>query len=140
MNQPPNDEKDQKTAATVVFSGRADLPWLRLLKPGFRHCFLVIRHAECWVMYEPLSNRTEISVIPKVTDFDLIAWLRQMEFTVLPAEIHAPMSKPAPWNLYTCVEAVKRVLGIRHRGIFTPWRLYVFLREQNKKILDIEIN
>ena len=84
-------------------------------------------------MYEPLSNRTEISVIPKNPEFDLVSWLRQMKFTVLPAKIHAPTSKPAPWGLYTCVEAVKRVLGIRRRGILTPWRLY-FLQEQNKNM------
>jgi hypothetical protein len=127
MIQPPNDNNGPNHAACVVFSGRADLPWLRLLKPGFRHCFLVIQRADCWIMYEPLSNRTEISVIPKTPELNLVAWLRQMEFTVLPAEFHAPTSKAAPWGLYTCVEAVKRVLGIRHRGIFTPWRLYLFL-------------
>ena len=134
MKPRPNHEGSRENVASVVFSGRGDLPWLRLLKPGFRHCFLVVRHADCWVMYEPLSNRTEITVIPKQPDFDLIVWLRQMKFTVLSAEIREPISKPAPWGPYTCVEAVKRVLGIRHRGIFTPWRLHRFLQEQNKNI------
>ena len=45
-------------------------------------------------MYEPLSNRTEITVIPKKPDFDLIVWLRQMTFTVLSAEIHTPILQP----------------------------------------------
>lgn len=96
MKQPQIIDNNQVRAACVVFSGRADLPWLRLLKPGFRHCFLVIRRADCWVMYEPLSNRTEISVIPNNPEFNLVDWLRQMEFTVLPARIQAPRSKPAP--------------------------------------------
>ena len=32
--------------AWVVFSGAAELWWLRLLKPGFRHCFFEER-ARC---------------------------------------------------------------------------------------------
>jgi len=94
MKLPPNDENSRKSTACVVFSGRADLPSLRFLKPGFRHCFLVLQHDDCWVMYEPLSNRTEITVIPKKPDFDLIVWLRQMTFTVLSAEIHTPILQP----------------------------------------------
>ena len=34
------------------------------------------------------------------------------------------ITKPAPFMLFTCVEAVKRVLGIHRRGIVTPWQLY----------------
>jgi hypothetical protein len=139
MNPLSDTDGRRKFGTWVVFSGHADLPWLRLLRPGFRHCFLVLQHADCWVMYEPLSNRTEISVIARKPDVDLIAWLRQMKFTVLPAQIQALQSKPAPWGLYTCVEAVKRVLGIRHHGLFTPWRLYRFLEEQNKNIIDIDL-
>jgi hypothetical protein len=26
----------------VVFSGTTDIPWLRVLKPGFRHCFALV--------------------------------------------------------------------------------------------------
>jgi hypothetical protein len=44
--------------AYVAFGGQADLPWLKLLKPGFRHCFIVLEAADCWVLYEPLSHRT----------------------------------------------------------------------------------
>ena len=42
----------------------------------------------------------------------------------------------APWGPFTCVEAVKRVLGVRARFILTPWRLYKFLREQNLDFFD----
>ena len=122
--------------AYVVFSGRSDLPWLRLLKPGFRHCFLAMRQQGCWVLYEPMSNRTEISIAAADDGQDIAGWMRQMGFTVLPAVISRESNRPAPWGPFTCVEAVKRVLGIHRRGILTPWHLHCFLREQNMKIVD----
>ena len=67
------DEYKYKTPvkrALVVFSGQTELTCLRLLKAGFRHCFVLI---ECdvegeggiapkWVLYNPLSNATQISL------------------------------------------------------------------------------
>jgi hypothetical protein len=38
------------------------------------------------------------------------------------------ITKAAPFMLFTCVEAVKRVLGIHRRGIVTPWQLYQHLK------------
>ena len=37
--------------AFIVFGGQADQRWLRLLRPGFRHCFAAIADAaagRCW--------------------------------------------------------------------------------------------
>jgi hypothetical protein len=126
--------------AFVAFGGQTDLPWLRMLKPGFRHCFLVVETPECWVVYEPLSHRTEISVIQAGHGFDPAAWLRHFNYTVVPAVIETPPRRAAPWGPFTCVEAVKRVLGVRDSFVLTPWRLYKFLREQNEKIVDVAIN
>ena len=126
----------EQERAYVIFSGRADLPWLRILKPGFRHCFLAMRRNGCWIFYEPLSNWTEISVTPADDGQDIAGWMRQLGFTVLPAVVSRETRKPAPWGPFTCVEAVKRVLGIRRRGILTPWHLCRFLQEQNMKIVD----
>lgn len=138
MNQLDKRENPYPEQAFVVFSGRADLPYLRLLKPGFRHCFLALRRNGHWVVYEPLSNRTEISIAEAGDGYDIAVWLRQMGFTVLPAVPTAASPRPAPWALFSCVEAVKRVLGIHRRRILTPWHLYRFLREQNKKIVDTD--
>ena len=48
--------------AFVVFSGQTDLKWLKTLKPGFRHCFVLLETGGHWVVYNPLSNRTDITV------------------------------------------------------------------------------
>ncbi|MBL4720287.1 MAG: hypothetical protein JKY20_04030 [Alphaproteobacteria bacterium] len=122
--------------AYVAFGGQTELPWLRLLKQGFRHCFLVLEAPGCWILHEPLSHRTEITVIQAGDGFEPAVWLRHFDYTVIPATVSKPPRTAAPWGPFTCVEAVKRVLGVRDGFILTPWRLHEFLREQNEKIVD----
>jgi hypothetical protein len=116
--------------AWVVFSGRTDLPWLRFLRPAFRHCFIVLRDGGRWVTVDPMLHHMEVRVHHHLpAEFDLPRWLRGRGQTVVSAPSVNPPAKPAPWRPFTCVEAVKRILGI-HRGfILTPWQLYRFLAE-----------
>lgn len=118
--------------ALVVFSGKADLKWLRILKPGFRHCFAVLETEGRWVIYNPLSHRTEIAVIEGASQRELMQIYRGQGFRVVPWTIPQVRRKPAPWGVYTCVEALKRVLGIHAARVITPWKLFIFLK--NKKI------
>ena len=39
----------------LAFGGVADQPWLRLLRPGFRHCFAALGDEAGWTVIEPLS-------------------------------------------------------------------------------------
>lgn len=114
--------------ALVVFSGQADLKWLRILKPGFRHCFVVIENRGRWILYNPLSHRTEIAVLEGVTGAELMKCYRGQGFRVVPWLLRPVCKKSAPWGLYTCVEAIKRILGIHAHWIITPWNLYKFLK------------
>lgn len=111
--------------AWVVFSGQADLRWLKILKPGFRHCYIVLKDRWQWVSIDPLSHYTQIEFHAQVRqDFDLPAWLRGQGMVVVETTIKPPPRKPSPWMVFTCVEAVKRFLGIQKRFILTPWQLY----------------
>lgn len=126
----------------VVFSGQADLKWLRILKPGYRHCFVVIENRGRWILYNPLSHRTEIAVLEDVTGTELMKCYREQGLRVVPWLLRPVCKKPAPWGLYTCVEAIKRILGIHAHWIITPWNLYKFLinKKKLKKNLDISKN
>lgn len=117
---------DQKV--WVVFSGQADLPYLKILKKGFRHCFVVIKQDGHWLTLDPISSYTELLVHPVPTEFDLPGWLRARGHKVIAAPLNRNIRKPAPAALFTCVEAVKRILGLHNRLIFTPWQLYRHLR------------
>lgn len=113
-------------SAWVVFSGRTELAWLRILKPGFRHCYVLFNDGDRWISIDPLSNYTDINVHSLPSDFDLPGWLLDRGHTVVSAPILRPY-KQAPWMLFTCVEAVKRALGIHKRFVLTPYQLYRYL-------------
>lgn len=122
--------RDDETVkrAWVVFSGHADLPWLKILRPGFRHCYLILNDGKRWITYDPLSSYTDIAVHDLPVEFNLPLWMVQNGTIIVPAKI-AIIEKQAPWMVFTCVEAVKRVLGIHNRFIITPWQLYRHLRK-----------
>jgi hypothetical protein len=115
--------------AWVVFSGQTDISWLRFLKPGFRHCYVLLNDGERWTSIDPLSHVTEVSVHHHVpADFDLPGWLELRGNRVLKAPMRRDITRAAPFMLFTCVEAVKRVIGVHSRGIVTPWQLYRHLK------------
>ncbi len=115
--------------AWVAFTGKTDLPWLKVLKKGFRHCFVVLHDGRRWISVDPLAGHTDIIVHDDLPpDFELTEWLkREGGCRVLPAPLNRTHTKPAPMAAFSCVEAVKRVLGLHERWIFTPWQLYKHL-------------
>lgn len=124
--------------AFVVFSGSADLPWLRLLRPGFRHCYAVVESRGLWAAYNPASHQTDLSVIGELPFSMLAAWLFDGEKTVVGCRVSRAEHRLAPVRPYTCVEAIKRLLGLRAPLVFTPWQLFRHLtrheNQKNKKI------
>lgn len=111
--------------ALVVFTGETEIFWLRvILKPGFRHCFVLVRKGTGWISLDPLAHRIDLDV-PEVPDgFDLAGWLSGRGLIVIPATIDRRVRGPAFFAPMNCVEAVKRVLGLRAWRVVTPWQLY----------------
>lgn len=120
--------------AWVVFSGKTDLWWLRILKPGFRHCYLLIKDKGCWLSVDPLSNHMEIEIQPVPEDFDLPLHFRSLGMLVLPAPICRSHEKPAPIMAFSCVEAIKRILGIHRFFVWTPYQLYRAILKMNAAV------
>ncbi|EME70395.1 hypothetical protein H261_08733 [Paramagnetospirillum caucaseum] len=124
--------------ALVVFSGKADLGWLRLLRPGFRHCFVLLELNGAWVCVNPLAHRTSVELWSLDPATDLPGWLRSQEgLTVVETEVRRPPRRPSPLGLYSCVEAVKRVLGLQERWVLTPGQLHDHLTRSGKKSLNL---
>lgn len=126
----------QWTRALVVFSDRADLPWLRLLRHGYRHCFLVLGSPGGWISLNAMAHRLEVAVLPVDAGFDLAGWYRAQGLTVLETRPAVPPRRALPPRPFTCVELVKRTLGITAERIFTPWQLFRFIRDNQIIILD----
>ncbi|MBU6235264.1 MAG: hypothetical protein KGQ41_05420 [Alphaproteobacteria bacterium] len=108
----------------VAFSGKADVWWLRFLKAGFRHCFAIVREEHGWLVIDPLLHKMDVLTASQDPAFDMPQWLRARGYRVVKATVSAPPMRalyPAP---FTCVEAVKRLIGLQAWAVFTPWQLY----------------
>lgn len=110
--------------AWVVFRDCASPWWRVLLRPGFGHCLVVVPAPAHWLVMDPLSHFTDLGAVPRDEIPDLPARFRDQGMTVVDTVVHRDADTPAPWAPFTCVEAVKRVLGLRDPKVFTPWRLY----------------
>ena len=88
--------------AWVVFSGQTEISWLKFLRPGFRHCYVLINDGERWTSIDPLSHVTEISVHHHVpVEFDLPGWLQARGNHVVKAPLQRDVTKAAPFMPYS---------------------------------------
>ena len=112
----------------VVFADRADCPWLRPLRRGFRHCFVVLRAGSVWLACDPLKDRIELEALELPGKFDLAAFYREQGHRVLVGE-RRPLRTRRRFALtpLTCVTVVKRLLRIDAPWVWTPWQLYTHL-------------
>ena len=117
--------------AYVVFTGKTDIWWLKFLKSGYRHCFILLNDGVRWISIDPLAPYTDIQIYHHIeAGYDIAPWLKQQGYRVVQATVNTAHNKPAPFMLYSCVESVKRILGLHCWRIMTPWQLYQYL---NKK-------
>ncbi|NQV45438.1 MAG: hypothetical protein HQ501_11065 [Rhodospirillales bacterium] len=112
----------------MVFGDQSNLFWLRLLKPGFRHCFVLLELDTGWVMLDSLAHWIHVAIIPPVSSGDLASWYRDHGYRTVTLKCSPPPNSAAPWAPFTCVETVKRALGIHRSGIWTPHQLWQFLQ------------
>ncbi|MEL3889541.1 hypothetical protein V6B08_04675 [Ferrovibrio sp. MS7] len=122
------------TLAVIVFADQTGLWWLRWLRPGFRHCYAFYRHSAGWLRLDPLSHRLDLDFRPGSGDatldaLDLAARLRLEGRLALTVPVRPAPPRLAPPLPFSCVEAVKRLLGIHSWSVCTPWQLFLFLRK-----------
>lgn len=124
MNAPLDNVTGPGRRFVAVFSGDTDLKCLQLLKPGFRHCCVMVEAGRFWVFYNPTSRGTDIAVFDGLTLDAIAAWFLGAGHVVYCGRIRDPGARLAPQRMFTCVEAVKRILGVRAPAVLTPWQLY----------------
>jgi hypothetical protein len=110
--------------ALLVFSGKTRLRWLRFLRPGFRHCFVVFCFGRLGIVLDPLFDRT---VVLPVDPFDRKAFrddLRRRGHTVFEIVVCEVPGRPDFLRPLTCCETIKRAVGLRASAVCTPWQLY----------------
>jgi hypothetical protein len=124
----------------IAFGGVADQPWLRVLRPGFRHCFAALGDEAGWTVLEPLSGRLMVARLPVAGSFDLPGFYRRAGLSVLgPFVAGAPAARPLPPLLpFTCVALCRALLGSGAPFAVTPYGLFRALggREDGKSALS----
>jgi hypothetical protein len=121
------------SCAYAVFSPRADLWWLRVLRPGFRHCFVLLADKDRAVSVDPLASRIDVASVDAPLGVGaLLDSLEAAGMRVVPARL--PYGADTGWRfgIFTCVEVVKRVLGIRAPLVLTPYQLYRHLESKRR--------
>ncbi|TCZ55559.1 hypothetical protein [Roseicella aquatilis] len=123
--------------AFIVFGGEADQPWLRPLRPGFRHCFAAIADAGGWTVLDPLSGRLVVARLDLPAGFDLPGFYRRAGFAVTgPFTPGQPRRRRLPpLAPFTCVALCRAVLGAGAPFALTPWGLFRKLASSRKKVL-----
>jgi hypothetical protein len=116
--------------AIVLFEDRPERSALRLLRPGFRHCFCVIGSDGSWTILDPLTTRIELAQLSGFAEHQLVAHYRRTGRTVAVGSI--ARNRP-PTRTYvravTCVEIVKRLVNLDAPYAFTPFQLHRALRK-----------
>ena len=124
----------RRVQAHIIFS-EASLPWLRWLREGYRHVSVVIPCGEGYLHIDPRSVRIDFRFIKReqvaeMYDRALYKEIIIIEYTA--DDIREGMHVPA---VFTCVEFVKRVIGIRAWWVLTPHQLYKHIRKLKGKEL-----
>lgn len=121
----------------IVFVGAVRIRCLKQLRRGFRHCFVVIIFDAACITFDPLSHQTFLGYAGELDPKRLARSYQRLGFTVIQSSILAAPSRLAPVRPFTCVEAVKRVLGMHLPRVFTPWQLFrVVAAVERKLFLD----
>lgn len=116
--------------AIVGFGGEPRLWWMKFLKKGFYHCFVVLGNGFEWILIDPLAHFTDTIILKNV---DVKGYLSSKGYKLVTATPQIPAYSKPKFAFHTCVENVKRLLGIKNPYILTPYQLFCFLDKKKGK-------
>ncbi len=124
-------------AALVVFEDRPDSRWLRPLRAGFRHCFCLVRAGDGWILCDSRASGLHIMPAPAVGVEPLARSYAALGATVvgLAGPLRPAAARGFPPAPFTCVEVVRRLLGLGGRPVLTPHGLFRRLLADPRRVL-----
>lgn len=111
--------------AIVGFGGTPTLWWMHFLKKGFYHCLVALKSQNEWLLVDPLIHCVDIVWIKKG---NVHAYLKRHGYQTLDVKVTEPEKKTLQVVPFTCVEMVKRIIGVQKRSVFTPFKLFNYLK------------
>ena len=116
--------------AYVAFGGRATHWWTKFLKKGFYHCLLIMGNGFEWILIDPVWNYTDLIFI---RNRHLLSIIKEKGYRLLRTTPHLALAEKGHFRPLTCVEIVKRFLGISEPKIWTPYQLFQFILSKKGK-------
>lgn len=116
----------REISVLVVFADAPEKPMLRLLKPGFRHCFVLVSGVRAgeWICLDPQSHRLRLESWCYSPIFDPEAYYRALGHHCVWVSYPRDVTRQVRFGPMSCVEIIKRLLGISAFSVITPWQLY----------------
>ena len=108
----------------VVFEDRQDVRLLRWLKPGYRHCYCLLKAERGWLLIDPLLRDLRCAWLDLPERFDLIAHYAEQGRRILSGRAYASVPAAPVLRPLTCVEIVKRAVGLGDLRAWTPFQLH----------------
>ena len=128
----PDIDLQSKQGAWVVFSDKTDIAILKLLRRGFRHCFMIMQQDGRWILIDPRANKTDIALLPHPRDFNFPRYYMNQGMTVVKVpHINTPHKILSPFPV-TCIAIIKRIIGLHKWSVITPYHLYKTLQKMHK--------
>lgn len=132
-NYRPVDKNIIATEILVVFVDHTECFLLKFLRRGFRHCFVLIRTGNMWIICDPLKNIFKISFLNLPENFNIKEfYVNQGHIVMCGKYVEQNRKKSFSVEILSCVNIAKRLLGVRSFWIWTPWQLFRFLNNSNR--------
>lgn len=132
-NLSPETELEMSSTAWIIFSNDTDIRLLKMFRQGFRHCFMMMQQDDRWVLIDPRSNKTDVQILLHPKSFNFPRYYVEQGKTVLKIPMIAtPQKIMSPFPV-SCVETLKRMIGLHAWFVFTPYQLYKKLLKLQKK-------
>jgi len=107
--------------AYVVFVQSSNLRYLRWIR-GFKHCYVALDFGPRLLILNPMEARTEAVIFEGGLYWPKVLAELSPGTTVLKVPICE--ARGFSFGIFSCVELVKRVIGIKNWRIITPRQLY----------------
>ncbi|TVQ35996.1 MAG: hypothetical protein EA356_06445 [Geminicoccaceae bacterium] len=123
--------------AIVVFTDQRQVPWLRGLQPGFRHCFVAVADdAGEWVACDWLMGRLVFQVYGPQDPETLIAGFVGRGHRVSALRRCRRRRRRGWLRPMSCVEVVKQAIGWGGVLPLTPFGLWRSLRAAGHRCIE----
>jgi len=120
----------------VVFEPHTSAPRPAWLKKGFAHCFALKKLDRSWILLDPLATTMRVEHAGQLEEIPLAAAFAALGASVAiragaaPAGPTSTERRLARLRPLTCVEVLKRLLGVHPLWLFTPYQLFTRLRAE----------